>query len=300
MRPATDAASSGLRVVAAATVLLVATVTGLLGPGEVGSTRAALTAKADASTQVTTAAACASGTPYVTHVAALPTQPTFWWRFGEAVGATTVADSSPNSSAGTVAGTAPASGVTLGDPGLLECDTSGSLRLLPAAAGTGFVVLPAPRTAATTLTIALWVRAAPGAVGGLLTFADSAAGTATVADRSLTIDASGRAVVTVLTDSGPVEVRTTMATPVTDDTPHLLVATLAPGAPGRHDLRLYLDGAPADVATDLVLAGAYPGYWRTGSATGPTADSQVDEIAVWEGSAMGQTQVADLAAADHW
>ncbi len=91
-----------LRVVVSAGLGLSASV-GLM------STGATLTASATSTGTFTTRAACAAGTGYPAGVVALG--PTFYYRFGEAAGATTVADSSGNGNDAIVRQSSPVGGV---------------------------------------------------------------------------------------------------------------------------------------------------------------------------------------------
>jgi hypothetical protein len=278
-----------------AAVLLVA----LAATPGVPATGAWLSSTGTATASVTSAAACASGTPYATAVQA--TAPSLWWRFGEDAGATTVADDGPDGLDGQLAGTDPAAATTLGAAGLPECDTTGALQLGGDPTGdTGYVVLPVARPEPTTMSVAVWLQAAPGAGGGLLGFGDSATGLSASADRVLALDSSGRVTFTVLTSTGPVEVRSSTTDDVTDGTPHLVAATVSPAGGGEHDIRLYVDGERVDEATGQVLATGFPGFWRTGDPRGPGADAVVDELTLWEGGALTEPEIAALAAADHW
>jgi hypothetical protein len=294
--PKPDIAGGGLRFVAAG-ILLTALVGAALGVDNGPQpTAALLTGHGEAATNVRTAPACASGTPYQQYLQALAPGPTLWWRFGEAAGAASAADASGNGNPGTVIG------AQLGGAGLVQCDATGALGLPGGGPDTGLVYLPGSRPAPKQLTVALWLQAAPGSAGGLFTFADAAASTATTTDRSVAITAAGRVSFTIETTSGTTQLSSSVVDgDVADGRPHLVVATLGPGAGvGVHDVRLYLDGQPVDGATGLTLPPSYTGYWRTGSGTGAAAPAALDEISLWEGAALDATQVAALAAADHW
>lgn len=297
----TDTRSRGCPVPAGVVLTAAALVAALAAPPGVPATAAMLTSTGTATAPVTTAAACASGTPFATALAATTPAPAFWWRFAEAAGATTVADSGSGGLDGQVAGSSPATGVRLGDPGLPQCDSTGAVRLLGDPTGaTGYVVLPAARTEPATMTVAVWLQAAPGTTGGLLGFGDASAGPSAVSDRVLALDSAGRVTFRFETATGPVSVRSSVSDDVTDGTPHLVVATVTPAGGGQHDVRLYLDGTSIDSTSGVVLATAFTGYWRTGDPAGPGADATVDELALWEGGALTQTDIAALAAADHW
>lgn len=297
---ATDTPSRGcpvpVGVVLTAAVLLAA----LVAPSGMSSTTAMLTSTGTATAAVTTAAACASGTPYATALGTTTPAPDLWWRFGEAAGATTVADAAGGPD-GQVAGTDPAAALRLGDPGLPQCDTTGRLALLGDPGGaTGFVVHPAARTEPAQMALAVWLRAAPGTTGGLFGFGDSDSTTSATSDRVLSLDSASRVTFRVETATGPVSVRSSVSDDVADGAPHLVVATVTPAGGGEHDVRLYVDGTSVDSASGLVLSTAFTGYWRTGDPAGTGADAQLDELALWEGGAPTPTDIAALAAADHW
>lgn len=292
MSTPTSAAASGRRLAAVTAVLLTAGLAGALGLDHGPTpTAATFTSRSSAQTTVTTAAACASGTPYATYVAAMAASPTLWWRFAEGALTSTVADSSGNSLAGNVIGTGVAFGTV--SSGIPQCDTT-LAALLPADdTGTDFVVLPASRTAPATMTIAFWVRAAAGATGDLVSLTDANVGLPSVVERAVGIDAAGNATFTVRTASGPgVVLRSGM--PVTDSAAHLLVSTLS----GGHAV-LYVDGVQVDQVAGLPLPPApAPEYWRTGGTT--QAGAWLDEVAIWEGTALSGSQVGALAGSDHW
>ncbi len=293
-----DGARSAARPVLAA---VVATAAVALAPVSVGSTGALFGSRGTATTTITTAEACASGpdAPYATHVASLADAPRLWWRFGEAAGATTVADAAGGDDEGAVVGSSPADALTFGVPGLPECDDTGALQQAASPAGTGLVAVPTPHAAPATYTVALWVRAGAGASGGLAAFGDSATDASTSAPIALALDAQSRAALVVASSTGPVVVRSSVMDALADGRPHLLVAT-SDAAGGEADLVLYLDGVPVDSATGVVLPTPGPGHWQTGGGDGPSARAVLDELMVWEGVALTAGQVADLHAADHW
>lgn len=266
----------------------------------VGRTSAAFTASSTATAQSSTRAACSSGTPYASLLATPALLPTLWWRFGNLTGTTTVTDSTGHGNNGSVVNT----GLTFGvaNVGLVTCDTTYSLRQPGAATSTGFVVAPTLRPSPTTLTIATWVRTASLTGGRIVGFGDSASGGSTQQDRALLLDRTGRVVFQVRTASG--NLLLSSPAPITNNAVHLVVATLS-GASAT----LYVDGAR--VASALVIAPApvYSGYWRAGwdqnvASIIPTSRNQAavrqDELAVWEGRALSDTEVAGLWSGNHW
>lgn len=296
--PAADTASRGSRLPAVVALTAAALLLALGGPG-VSATGAWLSSSGTASVAVTSAAACASGSPYASAVQA--SAPSLWWRFGEAAGSLTVDDAAPGGLDGQVVGTNPSAALALGQPGLPQCDTTGALALQADATGdTGYVVLATARPDPATMTVAVWLQSTSTAGGGLVGFGDAAAGPSGVSDRVLALDPAGRVTFTVQTATGPVVLSSSTSDAITDGAPHLVVATTAPAGLGEHDITLFVDGYRVDQATGQVLTAPFTGYWRTGDPRGPGAAATVDELALWEGAALTEPEIAALAAANHW
>jgi hypothetical protein len=283
-----------------AAAALTAAATFVSGGGGIGSTSATFTAQASASEAVSTRAACASGSPYAALLSAPAFSPTLWWRFANLTGTTTVLDSSGHGNTGTVLN----AGLTFGvaNTGLVSCDTTYALRQPGTAAATGFVVQPTARTSPSSFTIATWVLSASLTGGRLVGFGDAAAGGSTLQDRALLFDRSGRAVFHLRTSAG--NLLLTSPARVTTNTLHLVVATMSGST-----AVLYVDGAPVASAPVPALAAPYTGYWRAGwdqnvATLIPSARNQAnvrqDEVAIWEGRALGAPEVASLWAANHW
>jgi hypothetical protein len=260
-----------------------------------------------AGTLVTRAACTTTPSSYAAAVMAL--NPTLYWRFSEAAGATTVADSSGNGTAGTVMNSSPATGVAgplvLGTAGsgLVQCDDTGvTSPSIPGTLSSGsFVVLPTARLAPNTFTILAWVRTKSTAGGRLIGDGNRAAGSSTRSDRMLFLDNTGRAVFGV-SFTGKRSLRS--ATAVNDGQPHFLAASLGPAGAA-----LYVDGVLAQSDPKLTGATRYQGYWRVGwdSLSGWAAVPTdfglagiIDEAAVFEGVQLSSAQIAGLWAANHW
>ncbi len=271
-------------------------------PAALGTTGAFFTSNGTAALSIGTAAACAHGpdAPYAATLAGSAPTPTFWWRFAEPPGASTVADATGAGNTGNIAGTAPATGVELGAPGLVQCDATGALAQHASPAGTGFVALPTQRTRPGEITVALWVRAQPGATGGLVAFGDAATGPSGATDLVLGLDASSRAAFTVRTTTGAQTVRSSVIDDVSDGDPHLIVASLRATGGGERAASLYVDGTQVDTAGGLTLAPAIDGYWQTGGGDGDAAAAVIDELAVWEGGVLTPAEIESLYRADHW
>ena len=290
----------------------------------VSSTGATMTASATASGTFTTRAACSAGTGYPAAVVAL--NPTFYYRFGEAAGATTVADSSGNGNDGIVRQSSPVGGVagpvTFGaaGTGLIWCDGTDGMTSpgMPGALGSGsFVVWPTARPNLNTFTEMAWVRTASSTGGRVIGMSSSTWAYDVHYDRQLVVDDAGH----VRFEIYPGFRYTLTSTSVVNDgKPHFLVATLGPAGAA-----LYVDGVreqddPAQTTAETYTGnetvsptGTGPatpngqGYWRVGwdnisgwGATDFGLDGVVDEAALFEGTALTPAEVANLWSTNHW
>ncbi len=266
----------------------------------VGSTSAAFTASTTAGATSSTRAACTGGTPSATFMAAPAMLPTLWWRFGNLTGSTTVTDSSGHGNTGSIIN----AGLTFGavNVGLVTCDATYAMRQPGAVTSTGFVATPAQRLAPSTLTIATWVRSTSLTGGRIVGFGDSASAGSVQQDRALFLDRTGRVVFQVRTTTGSLLL--TSPTAITNNAVRLVVATLS-----GTSAALYVDGARVASALVISPAPAYAGYWRAGwdqnaAAVIPTARNQAtlrqDELAIWEGRALSDTDVTALWTSNHW
>lgn len=268
---------------------------------------------------VGTRAACAAGPSYP--VAVLALNPSFYWRIPERTppAVTSVSDATPNNLPGTVQGT----GLTFGtaSAGLVDCEDSYSVRFPGNAASRQFLVQRTAVGNTDTFTLSAWVRTSSTRGGWVVGMGGSRWGTSTNYDRVIYLQRNGRPSFSV--GIGP---RTSIfgTTSINDNQPHHLVATLSSAG-----MALYVDGAL--VASDpTVTAGAFYtgngpadptppanpatpdgfGYWRVGydatTGLGPVTPSrsqlggQIDEVAIWQSTALTAGQVADLYASDHW
>jgi len=158
--------------------------------------------------------------PYYTCSAAvLSDNPYLWWRFDEAAGAATAADSSGNNRPGAYTG-----GTTLGGARACPHDTGTAVTLNGTTgyigAGTGAAAVAGP----TVFTIEVWFKTAT-AGGKLLGFAGSPTGQSTTYDRHLFLNNTGNLVFGVY--PGAVKVIVSPKT-YTDNTWHHAAATLSP------------------------------------------------------------------------
>ena len=141
---------------------------------------------------------CALGTGYPAAVTALA--PTFYYRFGEAAGATTVADSSGNANTGTVRTSSPTAAVapalTFGaaNSGLIWCDSTGltSPKTVGTLSSGSFVVWPSARNNLNTLTVMAWVRTSSATGGRIIGMSSSTWAKDVHYDRQLIFDNTGR------------------------------------------------------------------------------------------------------------
>jgi hypothetical protein len=307
----------GLRLVACLGLGLAASV-GLT------STGATMTASATSTGTFTTRAACSAGTGYPAAVVALG--PTFYYRFGEAAGATSVADSSGNGNDGTVRQSSPVGGVaspvTFGaaGSGLIWCDTTHGMTSpsTPGALGSGsFVVWPTARPNLNTFTEMAWVRTTSSTGGRVIGMSSSTWALDVHYDRQIVVDDAGHARFEIYPGF---RYTLTSSMAVNDGKPHLLVATLGPSGAS-----LYVDGVrdrfdPAQTTAETYTGnetvsptGTGPatpdgqGYWRVGwdningwGATDFGLGGVVDEAALFENKALTPAEVATLWSTNHW
>lgn len=279
----------------------VAALVGLVSVGAlVGSSSAKLSDAATATWGGTTRTACSPTNPFPATLSAPATMPTLWWRFNTLTGATTVNDSSGHGNNGTVR----AGGLTFGTTiaGLIPCDATYAMRQAGTPATRGFVVTPVPRAAPTSYTISTWILSGSLTGGRVLGFGSAVTGGSATHDRALLLDVSGRPVFHVRTSTGNL----LLAGPsrVTDNVLHWLTATFDGSV-----AKLYVDGALVATSLPVTPAATYPGYWRAGwdqniAALIPTsrnqANTQQDEVAIWEGRVLSGAEISSLWRSNHW
>ena len=295
-----------------------------LATTSLSSSGAVLTASATASGTFDTRTACSAGTGYPAAVEALG--PTFYYQFGEAAGATTVADSSGNGNDGIVRQSSPvpaaAPPVTFGaaGSGLVWCDTTDGMTSASTPGGTGsgsFVVWLTARPNLNTFTEMAWVRTTSTTGGRVIGMSSSTWAQDVHCDRQLVIDNAGHARFEIYPGF---RYTLTSSMAVNDGNPHFLVATLGPGGAA-----LYVDGVrdqydPAQTTAETYTGnetvsstGTGPatpngqGYWRVGwdningwGATDYGLAGVVDEAALFEGTQLSAAQVGALWRANHW
>ncbi len=316
---------AALVVLACALGLLVTGPTGLTGARP---TAATYTAVGGTDGSFTTRTACAAGTGFPAAVTALG--PSFYYRFGEAAGAATVADSSGNGNTGVVRQSSPNAGVApplvLGaaGSGLIWCDATAGLTSAstPGALNSGsFVVWTTARPNLNTFTIMAWVRTTSTQGGRVIGMSSSTWARDVHYDRQLVIDDGGRVRFEIYPGF-----RYTLTSPgvVNDGAPHFVAATLGPAGAA-----LYVDGVrvqndPAQTTAETYTAneqrlppppaggsgGATPnaqGYWRVGwdnisgwGASDFGLAGVIDEAALFENRQLTPAEVAALWAANHW
>jgi hypothetical protein len=252
--------------------------------------------------------------------------PTFYYRFGEAAGATSVVDSSGNGNDGTVRQSSPVAGVAApvtfgtGGTGLIWCDTTDGMASpsTPGALGSGsFVVWPTARPNLDTFTEMAWVRTSSTTGGRVVGMSSSTWALDVHYDRQIVVDDAGHARFEIY-PGFRYALTSTMA--VNDGKPHFLVATLGPGGAS-----LYVDGVrdrfdPAQTTAETYTGnetvsptGTGPttpdgqGYWRVGwddingwGATDYGLAGVVDEAALFENKALTPAEVASLWSTNHW
>lgn len=284
-----------LRAVAVAALVGLASVGAL-----VGSSSAKLSDSSTATWGGTTRTACSPTNPFPATLSAPGTMPTLWWRFNILTGATTVNDSSGHGNNGTIR----LGGLTFGTTvaGLIPCDSTYAMRQAGSPATRGFVATPAPRLAPTSYTISTWILSSSLTGGRILGFGNATTGGSATHDRALLLDRSGRPVFHVRTSTG--NLLLTGPSQVTDNLVHWLAATFDGSV-----AKLYVDGALVATSLPVTPAAAYPGFWRAGwdqniAALIPTsrnqADTQQDEVAIWEGRVLSGGEISSLWRSNHW
>lgn len=304
---------------------LAASVSGLTG---LATTAATFTGSSPLDASFSTRTACASGSAFPSAVVALG--PTFYYRFAEAAGATTVTDSSGNGNDGLVRNSSPTAGVAaplvLGAPGsgLIWCDTTSGLTSVAtsgALSSGSFVVWPSARPNPNTFSVMAFVRTTSTSGGRIIGMGSSTWAKDVHYERQLVIDDAGH----VRFELYPgFYFQLISPSTVNDGKPHFVVGTLGPAGAD-----LYVDGqlAQADPAQTTAetytgneqinplpppagSGGATPngfGYWRVGwdnikswGATDFGIAGVIDECALFEGKQLSAAQVGALWQANHW
>lgn len=291
----------------------------LAGPSVVSTSGVMTDSVTIGSNTVGTRTACAGGPSYPAAVLAL--NPSFYWRIPEQTppAVTSVSDATPNNLPGTVQGT----GLTFGtgSAGLVDCEDTYSVRFPGNATSRQFLVQQTAVSNTDTFTLTAWVRTNTTRGGWVVGMGGSRWGTSANYDRVIYLQRNGRPSFSV--GIGP---RTNIfgTTSINDNQPHHLVATLSSAG-----MALYVDGSLV-ASNPSVTAGAFYtgngpadptppanpatpdgfGYWRVGydatAGLGPVTPTrsqlrgQIDEVAVWQSTALNAGQVSDLYASDHW
>ncbi len=272
----------------------------------------------------TTRAACSAGTAYPGAVKALG--PTFYYRFGEAAGATTVADFSGNGNTGTVRTSSPTAAVapalTFGaaNSGLIWCDATGltSPNIVGTLSSGSFVVWPSARANLNTFSIMAWVRTSTATGGRIIGQSSSTWAKDVHYDRQLIFTDTGHVAFDIYPGFNYAMVSTAA---LNNGLPHFLVATLGPAG-----ATLYVDGVLDKTDVTRTTAETYTnnenvnpppaggpktpdgqGYWRVGwdnlaswGATDYGLSGVIDEAALFENQQLTGAQVSALWAKNHW
>lgn len=209
--------------------------------------------------------------------------PDLYWRFNDATGSATAADSGQTENAGTYQGAVERQ-VDGAVPGANK-----AVRFPPTAGTHGLVVATRPTAGPATYSQELWFKTATTSGGKLIGLGDATSGTSSNYDRHVYMEVDGRLTFGVWTGE-----MNTISTPAAynDNQWHHMVATQS-----SEGMRLYVDGElrgthPQTGAQD------YTGYWRIGGDTTwgpqPWFDGTIDEAAVYP-IALTPAQVAT-----HW
>jgi hypothetical protein len=216
--------------------------------------------------------------------------PYFYWRLGEASGATTAADSSGNGRTGLYQGS-----VAYQQAGAIINDSNTAVRLGGTAPNDGYVAWQST-TAVTnpqTFSVELWFKTSTTAGGKLIGFGNARTGLSSQYDRHIYLTNDGRVVFGVWVGSSPIILYT--PTSYNNNAWHQVVATLSSSG-----MRLYMDGKLISSRANTA-AQAYNGYWRVGGdrldnwqsmPTNRFFKGTVDEAAVFN-YALSADQVAE-------
>ena len=195
--------------------------------------------------------------------------PSSYWRFDDAVGSTTAADSGQNQTPGVVKGA-----VGFGQAGALSTGPNKA-----ASFGTsGAVVVSAAQVYNPAVyTESAWFKTSTTTGGKIIGFGDATSGTSSSYDRHVYMQDNGQVVFGTYTGQ-----LNTATSPLSynDNKWHQVVADQGPGG-----MELWIDGK--NVATNpQTAAQAYSGYWRVGGdttwgSTSPWFSGVIDEAAVY-------------------
>lgn len=238
-----------------------------------------------------------------------------YYRFNDAAGSTTAADSSGNNRTATMGGAA-GTGYAFGQPQPCARDTDTAVKF---ATPTSFAASPnvaqsggAAGARWNTFTLSLWFRGDAANTGGvLIALTDAANGAGSAHDRKIYVDSAGRLRFGVY--NGTAE---TLATPASGASGyidfragawHMVTASLSPGG-----MKLFVDGerlalttterGTAASAVTSAFQYATTAYWNIGSASnggwpGGTAQTQwkgsISKVGIWD-RALTDQQIRDL------
>ncbi|WP_394553142.1 PKD domain-containing protein [Agromyces sp. MMS24-JH15] len=219
------------------------------------------------STLSITASGTAAPSTYATTV--LRDQPTYFWRFGDATSATTIADSAGRANASKGAG------VTLAQAGALTGDADTAARF--SGTSTGRSVSAEKVWRDESFAVEAWFKTNSTAGGKIVGFGSSATGDSSSYDRHIYMNTSGR----ILFGVNPGSQQTLQSTKAYNDNQwHHVVGTLGAGG-----LQLFVDGRLVSQNPDVTRGGAYWGYWRVGGdntwSGGKNFTGTIDEVAVY-------------------
>ncbi|MGI9821984.1 PKD domain-containing protein [Agromyces sp. Marseille-Q5079] len=221
------------------------------------------------STLSITAAAAGTQSAYASTVMA--DQPTYYWRLGEAVGATTAADT-----VGRAAATRQ-SGVTFAQSGAIIGDPNTSARFSGTSSGRAISQEKVWRD--NSLAVEAWFKTSSTAGGKIVGFGSSATGDSSSYDRHIYMNTAGRVLFGVRPQGGAQQILQS-AKAYNDDQWHHVVGSL-----GANGMQLYLDGRRVGQDTAATTGGAYWGYWRMGGdntwSGGKNFTGSIDEVAVY-------------------
>ncbi len=194
--------------------------------------------------------------------------PELYWRLDDAVGSSTVADSSPYGVTGSAQG-----GITFGQPGIKAPGTAAQFD-----GSSGVIVSTQSITNPTVYTEDAWFKTTTTSGGKIMGFGNAASGLSSSYDRHIYMQDNGQLVFGTWTGQ-----TNTITSPnsYNDGSWHQVVATQGPDG-----MSLYVDGSLVGT-NPQTQAQAYSGYWRVGGdqtwgSSSPYFAGTIDEAAVFD------------------
>ncbi|GAA1831350.1 PKD domain-containing protein [Agromyces salentinus] len=215
--------------------------------------------------------AASTGTHSAYTSAVMADQPTYYWRLGEAAGATSVSDSVGRSTA------TRGSGVTFDQAGAILGDPNSAARFSGTSSGRAISQEKVWRD--DSFAVEAWFKTSSTTGGKIVGFGSSASGDSSKYDRHIYMNTAGRVLFGVIPQAGSQQILQTAKT-YNDDQWHHVVGSMGPDG-----MQLHLDGRRVGQNTSSTTGGAYWGHWRMGGDStwsgGKNFNGTIDEVAVY-------------------